>query len=89
MIEDDLRNLRLVAGADELRERVLTAAGLAVKDRRVGRWIHAIAAVAVISVALTVALADRSDPRRGGSAVESDHRPRYMDIHRLLKEDGS
>jgi len=52
VIEDDLKNLKLVATAVPLRERILVAAGRARKDRLVGKWISRAAICSLMSAIL-------------------------------------
>lgn len=59
MIEGDLKKLRLVASAEPVRERILSAARSARKDQLVGRWIGRGAAGSVFLAIVLASLGDR------------------------------
>ena len=78
MIENDLKELRLVSPAQSVRDRILAASRMARKDQRVGRWIRGVAALALAIAVVTVMFAPRAVPRQSSQASDPDHRPRFI-----------
>ena len=85
MIEEELKNLRLSAPADGLRQRVLAVADTARRDRRLGRWIGGVAAAAIMIAGLAGVIADRDQPDRAQHS-DGGSPPRFLFPDESLQE---
>ena len=78
MIENDLKELRLISPAGSVRDRILAASRVARKDQRVGRWIRGVAALALATAVVTVMFGTRAVPQHSSQASDPDRRPRFI-----------
>ena len=88
MIEDELKRLRLSAPASGPRERVLAAAVTTRRDQRVGRWISGLAAMAVLTALLSVAIGEKEGPRADSAHPDMGLHPRYSFHDESIQEGG-
>jgi hypothetical protein len=85
VIEDELKNLRLLSSASAPRDRILARARSAQNDKRIGRVIHRVAAVTVALALVAVALGEEEGPRSRAHAYP-DIRPQVVFPDESLQE---
>lgn len=85
MIEEELKTLRLSAGVEGPRDRILRAALTARKDKRIGRWIGGVAAAMVTIAVLAVSIGDRDLPDRSHHS-DRGNPPRFSEPVESIQE---
>lgn len=89
MIEDELQELRLSRAAGSVRERALAAAGAALEDRRLGRWITGVSLVSVVFAVMTSLLGNLQKGEAHASRRQDPNaRPEIIVLHQTTQEDG-
>lgn len=88
MIEDDLKNLCLIAAAETPRDRILAAAKESRRDSRVGRWISRAALTAVAIALFAVAIGEKELAPEATLDPDRALHPRFSFPDESLQEDG-